>query len=69
MADYGTIYSLKDVFSRKKEEKQPKTGKKRGKTPIFELKNGGGYEKEKARVLYDFRGRLEAPALVPEKKR
>jgi hypothetical protein len=42
LADYGTIYSLKDVFSRKKGEKQPKTGKKRGKTPIFELKIGGG---------------------------
>ena len=28
----------------------------------------GGYEKEKARVLYDFRDRLKVPALAPEEK-
>ena len=31
MADYGTIYSLKDVFSRKRGEKEPETGKKWGR--------------------------------------
>ena len=43
MADYGTIYSLKDVFSRKRGEKEPETGKKWGRMPIFEHKNGGVY--------------------------
>ena len=28
----------------------------------------GGYEKEKARVLYDFRDRQEVPAFAPEEK-
>jgi len=44
-------------------------GQKWGKTPIFELKIGGGYEKEKRGPLFEFRKRKKAAFYWDQRKR